>query len=272
MDRGAGMGRFTTDMNSLQIATLILVFLSCAGALGMWLGRRLRPDHVSSETRTLVSASMAIVGTMTALVISLLISSSNTSFLERQASLRDLAADIVSLDDLLRRYGDEAGPARRELQRFAAAKTETLFAQSDSVTQAGLGPEVAALHAVEDAILGLHPGDERQRWLESQSLQQATALAAASRSLAADSVAPLPLPFLSMVVIWLAMLLLSFGLFAPGHAVSLVALLAAALALSMAFKVLLDLNTPFGGAVQTSGFPLRLSDEPLRRAIQLITR
>lgn len=52
----------------------------------------------------------------------------------------------------------------------------------------------------------------------------------------------------------------------------MLALFTAALALSMAFKVLLDLNTPFGGTVQTSGFPLRLSDEPLRRALQLITR
>ena len=215
---------------------------------------------------------MAIVGTMTALVISLLISSSNTSFLARQAGLRDLAANIVSLDDLLRRYGGDADPARSELQRFATAKTESLFAQPDSVTQAGVGAEVVAMHGVEDAILGLHPGDERQRWLESQALQQATALGTASRSLAADSVAPLPMPFLGMVVIWLAMLLLSFGLFAPRHAVSFAALFAAALALSMAFKVLLDLNTPFGGTVQTSGFPLRLSDEPLRRAMQLITR
>jgi hypothetical protein len=266
------MGRFTTEMNSLQIAVLILVTLSCAGAAGIWLGRRLRPHHVSAETRTLVSASMAIVGTMTALVISLLISSSNTSFLARQASLRDLAANIVSLDDLLRRYGDEAGSARRELKRFSAAKTESLFAEPDSVTQASLGLDVVALHGVEDAILALHPGDERQRWLESQALQQVTALGALSRGLAADSVAPLPLPFLGMVVIWLAMLLLSFGLFAPGHAISMVGLFAASLALSMAFKVLLDLNTPFGGMVQTSGFPLRLSDEPLRRAMQLITR
>ena len=171
----------------------------------------------------------------------------------------------------MRRYGGEAGPACRELQRFSAAKTESLFAQADAVTQAGPGPDVVALRGVEDAILALHPGDERQRWLEGQALQQAAALGAASRSLAADSVAPLPLPFLGMVVIWLAMLLLSFGLFGAGHVISLLALFTAALALSMAFKVLLDLNTPFGGTVQTSGFPLRLSDEPLRRALQLIT-
>jgi hypothetical protein len=258
-------------MNSLQISGLILVILVCASASSLWLSRRLRPEHVSAETRTLVSTSMAVVGTMTALVISLLISSSNTSFLARQSSLRELAADIVSLDDLLRRYGGDADPARRELQRLAAAKTESLFAPSDTVTEAGLGAEVVALHGIQDAILALHPGDERQRWLESQALQQATAIGTASRSLAADSVAPLPLPFLGMVVIWLAMLLLSFGLFAPRHAISLVALFAAAMALSMAFKVLLDLNTPFGGTVQTSGFPLRLSDEPLRRAMQLIT-
>src|SRR3954451_19703882 len=196
------MVRFTTEMNSLQIATLILVILTCAGASGLWLSRRLQPDHVSSETRTLVSTSMAIVGTMTALVISLLISSSNTSFLARQASLRDLAANIVRLDDLLRRYGVDADPARRELQRFAAAKAESLFTPPDSITEAGLGTEVVALHGVEDAILALHPGDERQRWLESQALQQASAVGMASRSLAVDSVAPLPLPFLGMVVIW----------------------------------------------------------------------
>src|SRR4051812_5465530 len=107
------MVRFTTEMNSLQIATLILVILSCAGASGMWLSRRMQPDHYSPETRTLVSTSMAIVGTMTALVISLLIPSSNPSFPARQASLRALGADIVSLDALLRQYGGDADPARR---------------------------------------------------------------------------------------------------------------------------------------------------------------
>ena len=266
------MRTFATELDSLQIALLIFAILCTAGAGGVALGRRLRPDHASSETRALVSASMAVVGTITALLISLLISTSNTSFQARQASLGGLAADIVGLDDLLRRYGADAEPARRQLQDFAAVRTRGLFTQSDSITQAGLGADVAALHGVEDAILALHPADERQRWLTSQALAEATAIGGASRSLAADSVAPLPLPFLGMVVIWLAMLLLSFGLFAPRHATSLAALFAAALALSMAFKVLLDLNTPFGGTVQTSGFPLRLSDEPLQKAMQLITR
>ena len=75
----------------------------------------------------------------------------------------------------MRRYGGEAGPACRELQRFSAAKTESLFAQADAVTQAGPGPDVVALRGVEDAT-----GDERQRRLEGQALQQAAALGAAS--------------------------------------------------------------------------------------------
>ena len=266
------MTTFATELSSLQIALLIFVILCSASAAGLAIGTRLKPDHASSETRSLVSASMAVVGTITALLISLLISTSNTSFLARQANLGSLAAEIVSLDDLLRRYGAEAEATRHQLQNFASVRTKALFTQSDSITQAGLGADVVALHGVEDAILVLHPADERQRWLISQALAQATAIGGASRSIAADSVAPLPLPFLGMVVIWLAMLLLSFGLFAPRHTTSLAALFAAALALSMAFKVLLDLNTPFGGAVQTSGFPLRLSDEPLRKAMQLITR
>ena len=70
--------------------------------------------------------------------------------------------DLVSLDDLLRRYGADADPARRELQGFAAPKTGTVFVPTDSVTQVGLGTEVVALHGVEDAIPGLHPGDVPQ--------------------------------------------------------------------------------------------------------------
>lgn len=265
------MTTFTTDLNSLQFAALILLALFASSLAGLWFGGRLRPDHLSPETRTLVSASMAVVGTMTALVISLLISSSSTSFLTRQASLRSLGADIVSLDDLLRRYGPEADPARAGLQLFASAKMADLFNPTDTV-EASAAPAIKALHSVEDAILALHPADERQRWLAAQALQLATETEAASRSLAVDSVAPVPLPFLMIVLLWLAMLLASFGLFAPRHVVSLVALFATALALSMAFKVLLDLNTPYGGNVRTSGFPLRLSDQPLRRAMQLIAR
>ena len=132
--------------------------------------------------------------------------------------------------------------------------------------------EVIALHGVEDAILGLHPGDERQRWLESQALQQATALGAASRSSGGGQRRTAPVALLGHGRDLVGDAAAELRPVWPGHAISFAALFAAALALSMAFKVLLDLNTPFGGTVQTSGFPLRLSDEPLRRALQLITR
>ena len=60
----------------------ILTFIAIAlGALtGLWLARYLPEAHLSSESRTAVSVSMAVVGSLAALVMGLLISSASSSF------------------------------------------------------------------------------------------------------------------------------------------------------------------------------------------------
>lgn len=81
-----------------------------------------------------------------------------------------------------------------------------------------------------------------------------------------------PLPFLALVVMWLTALFVSFGLFAPPNPITVVSLFVCALAISAAFKVVLDMDTPFGGPVHTTGFPLRLSSDPMRQALDMIKR
>ena len=89
----------------------ILTFIAIVfGALtGLWLARQLPEAHLSSESRTAVSVSMAVVGTLAALVMSLLISSASSSFNAKTDALHRLAVDIIRLDRALRQYG----PAQR---------------------------------------------------------------------------------------------------------------------------------------------------------------
>ena len=102
------------------IIGLIIFAVLAGGAFVGWETRRRLPAHqLNDETKSLVSVSMAVVGTISALVLGLLISNANTSFIARNGEVTMLSADILRLDQMLRLYGPEANPARGKLLQFA---------------------------------------------------------------------------------------------------------------------------------------------------------
>jgi uncharacterized membrane protein YwzB len=75
----------------------------------------------------------------------------------------------------------------------------------------------------------------------------------------------IPVPVLIVVVFWLCLLFMSFGLFSPRNATVSVALFLCAIAVAVAVQTILDLSRPFEGFV-------RVSDKPLRHALEVIKR
>jgi hypothetical protein len=158
----------------------LISFVSIFGGalFGIYAARALPEHHVSSETRTAVSVSAAVVGTLSALVIGLMISTASRSFTARSHEVTEISVDLVRMERLLRRYGPEADDARTKLRTYATAKIQELFpaagepAQTDEAT-------IGMLEAIQDAILSLAPTDERHHWLRSQALMLAADLAQA---------------------------------------------------------------------------------------------
>jgi membrane-bound ClpP family serine protease len=64
-------------------------------------------------------------------------------------------------------------------------------------------------------------------------------------------------PMLIMLVFWLAVLFISFGLFAPRNGTVVASLLVSALSVSGAILLILDVYTPYSGLIQVSSAPLR---------------
>ena len=60
-----------------------------------------------------------------------------------------------------------------------------------------------------------------------------------------------------MVLFWLCLLFMSFGLFAPRNATVTVVMFLCAVAVAGAIQTILDLSRPFDGIVRVSGKPLR---------------
>jgi hypothetical protein len=220
-----GRGRETT-MNWPEIGVVVLLVVFSGALLGMLIGRLLPPDHVSSETKSVISVSMAVVGTASALVLGLLISSAHGSFATRNTEVTRMSADIIRLDRLLRRYGREADAIRDGLQRYTAMKFDDLFPGGKGGKPNVDNPAtLETLEHVQDAILALRPRDDRQRWLVAQALQLAAEISETRWLLVQQSGSSIPLPFLIMLVFWLTLLFASFGLFAPRKLTTTAALL-----------------------------------------------
>ena len=116
------------SMISPPIIGLAAFAVILAGAFSGWAAGQLLPQHhLSNETKSLVTVSMAVVGTITALVLGLLISNANTSFITRSREVTMLSADILRLDQMMRLYGPETDPARGKLRQYAERKTNDLF-------------------------------------------------------------------------------------------------------------------------------------------------
>jgi hypothetical protein len=121
----------------LVIGTIAFVLIS-AGAFAGWTLKKLLPkQHLTEETKNLVSVSTAVVATVSALVLGLLISNANASFIRLGGEVTTLSAEIVRLDRILLRYGSDAEPAREVLLRYAKQKATDMFPDYPSPPQLG---------------------------------------------------------------------------------------------------------------------------------------
>jgi hypothetical protein len=232
-------------MNSAAIGLSAFAAIFTGAVLGLLGARRLPSAHLSAETRTAVSVSMAVVGTLSALVIG------------------DLAIDVLRLDRSLARYGAEAEPVRASLRGYAEAKLAELSVRHARPGDVAL-PTLALLENVGDQILDLHPADDRQRRIQAQATRFVEAIADARWLLIEKGEVAVPGAFLGLLIFWLASLFASFGLFAPANGVALVALLLCSLAIAGGIFMILELASPMGGLVQPSLSPLHAAMVQLR--------
>src|SRR6202041_3824331 len=75
----------------------------------------------------------------------------------------------------------------------------------------------------------------------------------------------IPMPVLVLLIFWVTVIFLSFGLFAPRNATVVVTLFLCALSVSGAIFLIMELDRPFGGLIQISSAPLRNAPGPTRR-------
>ena len=252
-------------MNNPLIIGLVVLAIILAGAFaGVKVRDHLPEHHLTDETRSLVSVSTAVVATVSALVLGLLISNANTSFVRVGGEITTLSAQILRLDQVLHRFGPDAEPARNTLQQYAEQKTADLFPDDPADVQLSNPSTYELLQRLEDFLLVLKPANPRDQWWLGQAMTLAAKIGETRWLLAQQIGQGTPKTFVALLVFWLALLFASFGLFAPHNLTSTVILTLCALAVAGAVGMFLELEQGFGSLVHVSPQPMRQAVKTLQ--------
>jgi hypothetical protein len=252
-------------MGPIQIAFVVLVCVFGGALTGLFLKRLVPGHHLKDDSKDIVKLGIGVIATMTALVLGLLVSSAKNSFDRLSNELTQVAAKAIELDRTLARYGPEAGPVRLRLRENYQAVVDFLFLNNQSSHLELNTPGRPRLEDAQDLIEALAPANDAQRELRSQARRLSAELAATRWLLLLQETETISMPLLVVVVTWLSLIFMGFGLFAPRNGTVIAALFMCALSVSGAVFLILEMDRPLEGMV-------RISDAPMRTALKVLGR
>ena len=217
--------------------------------------------HLDPDTKDLIKLGVGLIGTMAALVLGLLVATTKGSYDTKKSELAQMAGNVILLDRILAHYGAEAADARDALRTTVAAMVGGGISHNN-LEQLGGRPRPDR-EVVFDKIQDLTPQTEAQRTLKGQAESLAINLGETRWLLFAQSGTSISAPFLVIVVFWLTVLYLSFGLFAPANGTAFTTLFVSAVSVAGAMFLILELDHPFSGFMQ-------IPDTPLRNALAVL--
>jgi len=242
-----------------------LTVFSCTfgGALlGLWLRTMLPEQHLSAESKDTIKVGIALIATMTALVLGLVTASAKSSFDAVESGVQQTAIDVLTLDRTLAQYGPETAMIRAGLKLALGTRLEMIWPQ-DSSAASNLEPLQmrggANAEVLTHAIRALQPGNDTQRALQAEAINQAESLLKARWMVLASVSSSIPVYFLAILVFWLTITFTSFGLFAPWNATVVTVLFVCALSVASAIFLVLEMDGPFQGLLRASPEPLRIA-------------
>src|ERR1700704_2726284 len=217
-------------MNDLLISLLVFAIIFGGALLGIVVRPLLSEKHLHPDSKDVVKMATGLIGTLTALVLGLLIASAKSSFDQKTNQVKQMTSTIILLDDLLAQYGPEAAPVRSLLRQSIEPLANRIW-HEEEIPAGNLAhfQSTAESSAFENQLERLSPNSDAQRSLQSRAIQAFTEGAQIRLQLFTQTGGSIPVPFLIILVFWLSTIFASFTLFARVNLVVMASLFVCAL-------------------------------------------
>jgi hypothetical protein len=232
-----------------EFVVAVLAFLSMMGAalLGLFSKTRLPSEHLQDDTRNLVG------------FVGLMLNSAKNTFETNNRDVRTLATELILLDRKLRALSPEAEDARRHLVEYVQTSLKGAnILQEDHQAE-------ALLEAAGTELRAIRVSDEQKVALWNDARQLYREVVAQHWVVLDEYGGTIPRPLITIVILWLAVIFASFGYRAPRNTIVMASLSLAALLISAALYLILDMDTPASSMTQASNAPFQRALAQLQR-------
>lgn len=242
-------------MDAIGISLIVFACVAGGALFGMFLASVLPPQHLTNEAKDTVKLGMGLIGTMTAILLGLLIASAKTFFDTQSTELTKLSSNVILLDRILAHCGPDAKDARDVLRSAVGRVLDTMWPQEHAGNSQAAAP--GGGEVLYEKIQALTPQNDSQRSLQSQALNEALDLGKTRWLMFEQASNSVSTTLLVVLVLWLSLIFCSFGLLAPRNPLVVVTLCLCALCVSAAIFLMIEMYSPYQGLVQVSSAPLR---------------
>ena len=248
--------------------TISLIVFACVfgGALVGIVLRMILPErHFSPEANDVIKLGLGLITTMNALVLGLLISTAKSSYDAKRTQVAEMAADAILADRSLALYGSETRAARIALHELLSGILEQFQALRGDPPNNRSSEVTASATDFYQIVRKLSPHSDEQKALKAEVVRISLEVAQIRAAALTQQNSSIPVPFLVVLIFWLAILFIGFGLFAPPNLTVVAALFVCAVSVSAAIFMVIEMDEAFTGIMRVSG-------EPLSNALSVIDK
>jgi hypothetical protein len=212
-------------MSPIALSFLAFALALVGILLGSFMQRRLPEGHLGADSKEVVKLSMGVVATLAALVLGLLVASAKSTYDARESEINQITANVILIDSLLAKYGEDAQAARTSLRQAIPAVVDKIWREAQSVPLQSTPFKAAAEgEAFYQRVQELQPSNDIQRGLQARIVQVTNDLMQSRFLLFSHLGSSIPVPFLAVLLLWLIILFAGFSLLASANATTLASL------------------------------------------------
>ena len=243
-------------MHSITAGLLVSLCIFAGGIAGLYLHRILPASHLTRETQEVVRLGIGMISVLSSLVLGLLIATAKGSYDTTDRAVRSYAAELALLNETLRDYGGDAAVPRDLLRSYTQRLLLDIWPANGQAPNLADEQAGQLMEHVREQIRALRPVDDGQKWLRDQALNINVELLRQRWLLIGEQVPSVSPVVLAVLVSWITLIFLSFGLNAPRNATVAATFLICALTIGASIFLILEMDRPLNGILQISSQPL----------------
>jgi len=245
-------------MSPVADAIVVLASVFGSGLLGLSLRSVLPERHLREDSLGMVRLCTGVIATLAALVLGLLVASAKTNYDRVNDEITQAAAAIVLLDRTLGQFGPQTQEARNLLRTAVASVANTVFSdRGRGVADLDDPQRLAVGDRLQAEIRKLTAENDVQRSLQARALDLSNEVAKMRLLTINQAHGSIPVVFLIVLVLWLAIMFAGFGLVTSKNPTVIITLFLCALSLAGAVFMIEELNRPLEGLMKVSSTPIR---------------